>query len=74
LARRVGARDGQVASWLGRGSRAVLRGSTGAAAGSASGQGTWGWGRGRPLLGRLPGACVGERRKEERGERREKRE
>jgi hypothetical protein len=31
LARRVGARDGQVTSWLGRGSRAVLRGSAGTA-------------------------------------------
>jgi hypothetical protein len=48
--------------------------AAGAGAGSASGQGAWGWGRGGSLLDRLPSVCVGERRKEERGERREKRE
>jgi hypothetical protein len=84
LARRVGVRDGQVASWLGRGNRAVLRGSAGAASRRLQARGPAqraarvlgaGDGVSRCSAGSLVRALEREeRRREVRGGRRENRE
>jgi hypothetical protein len=77
----MGKRNGAAARWLGRarsrpGARKQAQGPARRAArargsrrlGVAGAPGARGWGWGRPLLGRFPGARAEERRKEERGE------